>query len=175
MNSTVTDLISMFAWSYLAYKLWLINQQTMAPFACLKNSLFGFFFQPEQYFSFTTIQPEQCFSASFSQISDQQTGQYFSLTPNQATVLSAMTYKPNQPERIGRRSNVVPLHAWLGQFTRKAFKPTSLRHARAGVRQRYILATSVSCMLGEKRKINVCTMCLLLRFCIPFRSIEKRI
>jgi len=30
-------------------------------------SLVGFFFQPEQYFSLTTIQPEQCFSASFSQ------------------------------------------------------------------------------------------------------------
>ena len=29
--------------------------------------LFGLFFQPEQYFSLTAIQPEQCFSASFSQ------------------------------------------------------------------------------------------------------------
>jgi len=28
--------------------------------------LFGFFFQPEQYFSLTTIQPEQYFLASFS-------------------------------------------------------------------------------------------------------------
>ena len=27
--------------------------------------LFGFFFQPEQYFSLTIIQPEQCFSAKF--------------------------------------------------------------------------------------------------------------
>ena len=45
-----------------------------APFACLKNGLFGFFFQPEQCFSLTTIQPEQCFSTSFSQVSDQRTG-----------------------------------------------------------------------------------------------------
>ena len=37
----------------------------MAPFVCLKNGLFGFFFQLEQCFSLTTIQPEQCFSASF--------------------------------------------------------------------------------------------------------------
>ena len=36
--------------------------------------LFGFFFQSKQYFSLTTIQPEQCFSASFSQVSDQRTG-----------------------------------------------------------------------------------------------------
>jgi len=28
--------------------------------------------------------------------------QYFSLTPNQSTVLLAMTYKPNQPKRMGR-------------------------------------------------------------------------
>jgi len=28
--------------------------------------------------------------------------QYFSLTPNQPTVLSAMAYKPNKPKRIGR-------------------------------------------------------------------------
>jgi len=27
--------------------------------------------------------------------------QYFSLTPNQPTVLSAMAYKPNQPKRTG--------------------------------------------------------------------------
>ena len=40
-----------------------------APFACLN---FGLFFQPEQYFSLTTIQPEQCFSARFSQVSDQR-------------------------------------------------------------------------------------------------------
>ena len=46
----------------------------LAPFACLKNGLFGFFFQPEQCFSLTTIQPEQYFSASFSQVSDQRTG-----------------------------------------------------------------------------------------------------
>ena len=46
----------------------------MAPFACLKFSLFGLFFQPEQCFSLTTIQPEQYFSASFSQVSDQRTG-----------------------------------------------------------------------------------------------------
>ena len=31
------------------------------------------FFQPEQYFSFTTIQPEQCFSASFGQNSASRT------------------------------------------------------------------------------------------------------
>jgi len=37
--------------------------------------LFGFFFQSEQYFSFTTIQQEQCFSASFSQNSASRTGQ----------------------------------------------------------------------------------------------------
>ena len=28
--------------------------------------------------------------------------QYFSLTPNQSTVLSAMAYKPNQPKRTGQ-------------------------------------------------------------------------
>ena len=33
------------------------------PFACLKFGLFGLFFQPEQCFSLTTIQSEQCFSA----------------------------------------------------------------------------------------------------------------
>ena len=32
----------------------------------LKFSLFSLFFQSEQYFSLTTIQSEQCFSASFS-------------------------------------------------------------------------------------------------------------
>ena len=31
----------------------------MASFACLKFGLFGLFFQPEQCFSLTTIQPEQ--------------------------------------------------------------------------------------------------------------------
>ena len=36
--------------------------------------LFGFFFQLEQCFSLTTIQSEQCFSASFSQNSTNQTG-----------------------------------------------------------------------------------------------------
>ena len=36
--------------------------------------LFDFFFKPGQCFSLTTIQPEQYFSASFSQISDQRTG-----------------------------------------------------------------------------------------------------
>jgi len=46
----------------------------LAPFACLKFGLFGLFFQPEQCFSLTTIQPEQYFSASFSQSSDQRTG-----------------------------------------------------------------------------------------------------
>ena len=35
--------------------------------------LFGFFFQPEQYFPFTPIQSEQCFSVSFSQVLDQRT------------------------------------------------------------------------------------------------------
>ena len=45
-----------------------------APFACLKFGLFGLFFQPEQCFSLTTILPEQCFSANFSQSSDQRTG-----------------------------------------------------------------------------------------------------
>ena len=37
-------------------------------------SLFGFFFQLKQCFSLTTIQPEQCFSASFSQNSSSRTG-----------------------------------------------------------------------------------------------------
>ena len=32
--------------------------------------------------------------------------QYFSLTPNQPTVLSAMTYKPNQPKRTGRFGSI---------------------------------------------------------------------
>ena len=32
-----------------------------------KSGLFGFFFQPEQYFALTTFHPEQCFSANFSQ------------------------------------------------------------------------------------------------------------
>ena len=41
------------------------KQTISALFACLKNGLFGFFFQLEQCFSLTTIQPEQCFSASF--------------------------------------------------------------------------------------------------------------
>ena len=40
------------------------------------GGLFGLFFQPEQCFSLTTIQPEQYFSASFSQSSDQRTGPY---------------------------------------------------------------------------------------------------
>ena len=43
--------------------------------AYLISGLFGFFFQPEQYFSLTTFQPEQCFSASFSQDSASRTGQ----------------------------------------------------------------------------------------------------
>ena len=46
----------------------------LAPFACLKFGLFDLFFQSEQCFSLTTIQPEQCFSASFSQSSDQRMG-----------------------------------------------------------------------------------------------------
>jgi len=49
-------------------------EMPLAPFACLKNGLFDFFFQPEQCFSLITIQPEQCFSATFSQVSDQRTG-----------------------------------------------------------------------------------------------------
>ena len=42
--------------------------------AYLKSSLFDFFFQSEQYFSFTTFQPEQYFSATFSQVSASRTG-----------------------------------------------------------------------------------------------------
>jgi len=88
--------------------------------AYLIFGLFGFFFQAEQCFSLTTIQPEQCFSASFSQNSVSRTGpgwnneesialfawlishtfsaneQYFSLTTNQSTVLSTMAYQPSE-------------------------------------------------------------------------------
>ena len=39
----------------------------------LKFGLFGLFFQPEQCFYLTTIQPKQYFSASFSQNSNQLT------------------------------------------------------------------------------------------------------
>ena len=42
--------------------------------AYLKSGLFDFFFQSEQYFSFTTFQPEQYFSATFSQVSASRTG-----------------------------------------------------------------------------------------------------
>ena len=32
--------------------------------------------------------------------------QYFSLIPNQPTVLSVMAYKPNQPKRTGRKGTL---------------------------------------------------------------------
>ena len=46
----------------------------LGPVRLSKFGLFDLFFQLEQCFSLTIIQPEQCFSASFSQVSDQRTG-----------------------------------------------------------------------------------------------------
>jgi len=42
--------------------------------AYLKSGLFSFFFQAEQYFSLITFQPEQCFPATFSQVSASRKG-----------------------------------------------------------------------------------------------------
>ena len=39
----------------LTPQYWTQQQQVETPFACLKNSLFGFFFQPEQCFSLIII------------------------------------------------------------------------------------------------------------------------
>ena len=52
----------------------MFGDKNMAPFGLPHIRLVWFLFQPEQYFSLTIIQPEQCFSASFSQNSDGRTG-----------------------------------------------------------------------------------------------------
>ena len=92
-NPDFIELLYVFIFIETKYGPKIFKILTLAPFVCLNLGLFGLFFQPEQYFSLTTIQSEQCFSASFSQNSTNRMGPYFKQNPIRETLLKEFKEK----------------------------------------------------------------------------------
>ena len=79
--------------------------------------------------------------------------QYFSFTPNQPTVLSAMAYKPNKPKRTGRlHATLVPwhMHAIIEKQNHFLLPYVSLLSPKMKAKFRHTLMSCLIC----KPKLN---------------------